>query len=155
MSTRFLYDMCKEVDRKWHTRTVQILKITQYIGGLGLTMHIWHRGVPFLCVLCRLGCPDGSARALVGLSEESQSAGPRDAWTASNLVALKHTHKELLWESNLVKGVHNQCRILLLNNLASQHVSEGEEAYKLPPQCRITLQVMSHWEHRREHHHAC
>ena len=36
-----------------------------------------------------------------------------------------------------------------LNHLASQHVSEDEGACKLPPQRRVTSQVMSHWAQRK------
>ena len=99
----------------------------------------------------------------------AQKLDQPDTWTASNLVALQHMHNELCQEYNCVEGMQDPpadaadadadgaradgngprpavpLSLPPLNLLASQHVSEDEEACKLPPQRRVTSQVMRHW----------
>ena len=94
----------------------------------------------------------------------AQDSISRDTWTASNLVALKHTHNELCQEYNCVEGMQDPSAdaadadaddgegtarraSLSLSSATSPSCStpclEDEGACKLPPQRRTTLQVMS------------
>ena len=99
----------------------------------------------------------------------AQKLDQQDTWTASNLVALQHMHNELCQEYNCVEGMQDPpadaadadadgaradgngprpavpLSLPPLNHLASQHVSEEEEACRLPLQRRVTSQVMRHW----------
>ena len=98
----------------------------------------------------------------------AQKLDQPDTWTASNLVALQHMHNELCQEYNCVEGMQDPpadaadanadgacadgngprpavpLSLPPLNLLASQHVSEDKKACKLPPQRRVTSQVMHH-----------
>ena len=165
-STRFLCDKWNDAERQWHIRTVQI---AHHLGGLGLTPQcasgiaaFYHSTARFVGWMAQMDAPErwlGSAQKL----------DQPDTWTASNLVALQHMHNELCQEYNCVEGMQDPpadaadadadgaradgngprpavpLSLPPLNHLASQHVSEEEEACRLPLQRRVTSQVMRHW----------
>ena len=87
-----------------HIRTVQI---AHYLGGLGLTpqcasgiVELYHSTARFVGWMPQMDTPErwlGSAQRLDQL----------DTWTASNLVALRHAHTELLQEYKCVEGAQD------------------------------------------------
>ena len=93
--------------------------------------------LPFLCTLRRMALPDRCTRRL------SPELDQPNTWTASNLVALGHTHKMLILEFNCVESVQDPPADAAQGDDADERDGDGPrpaEPLPLPPQNKLASQ---------------